>query len=194
MSEFKLVSDFQPTGDQPQAIEQLVEGLKKGYTHQTLRGATGTGKSLDGAEPLFVLHKEDGRWVPRLVPIGELVDQWVESNAGVIRKEDSLIAPLSPSNSPYHVLSFNATSGQVELKPVTAFIRHQSPTTMYCVRTACGRQALMTGDHNLWVLREGQVRLVPTTEVRQGDGIPLPRSIPGPQEELRSLDLLHHGG
>lgn len=46
MPEFKLVSDFQPTGDQPQAIEQLVEGLKKGYVHQTLRGATGTGKTF----------------------------------------------------------------------------------------------------------------------------------------------------
>ncbi len=45
MSEFQLVSDFQPTGDQPQAIEKLVEGLRKGYKHQTLLGATGTGKT-----------------------------------------------------------------------------------------------------------------------------------------------------
>ncbi|MDH7486368.1 MAG: excinuclease ABC subunit UvrB [Anaerolineae bacterium] len=45
MPEFKLISDFQPTGDQPQAIEQLVAGLKKGYKHQTLLGATGTGKT-----------------------------------------------------------------------------------------------------------------------------------------------------
>ncbi len=45
MPEFKLVSDFQPTGDQPQAIEKLVDGLRKGYTHQTLLGATGTGKT-----------------------------------------------------------------------------------------------------------------------------------------------------
>ena len=45
MPEFQLVSDFQPTGDQPQAIEKLVEGLRKGYKHQTLLGATGTGKT-----------------------------------------------------------------------------------------------------------------------------------------------------
>jgi len=45
MPRFKLVSDFQPTGDQPQAIEKLVEGLRKGYRHQTLLGATGTGKT-----------------------------------------------------------------------------------------------------------------------------------------------------
>jgi excinuclease ABC subunit B len=45
MPEFKLVSDFQPTGDQPQAIEKLAEGLRQGYQHQTLLGATGTGKT-----------------------------------------------------------------------------------------------------------------------------------------------------
>ncbi len=45
MPEFKLVSDFQPTGDQPQAIDKLVAGLEKGYRHQTLLGATGTGKT-----------------------------------------------------------------------------------------------------------------------------------------------------
>ena len=45
MPEFKLVSDFRPTGDQPQAIDKLVEGLEKGYKHQTLLGATGTGKT-----------------------------------------------------------------------------------------------------------------------------------------------------
>jgi excinuclease ABC subunit B len=46
MSRFELVTDFQPTGDQPQAIEQLVEGLQRGYRHQTLLGATGTGKTF----------------------------------------------------------------------------------------------------------------------------------------------------
>ena len=46
MSQFQLVSDFKPTGDQPQAIEQLVAGLEQGYKHQTLLGATGTGKTF----------------------------------------------------------------------------------------------------------------------------------------------------
>ncbi len=46
MSRFQVVSGFQPTGDQPQAIDLLVEGLLKGYQHQTLLGATGTGKTF----------------------------------------------------------------------------------------------------------------------------------------------------
>ncbi|MCD6519823.1 MAG: excinuclease ABC subunit UvrB [Anaerolineae bacterium] len=46
MPEFKLVSDFVPTGDQPQAIEKLVEGLKRGDRFQTLLGVTGSGKTF----------------------------------------------------------------------------------------------------------------------------------------------------
>lgn len=44
--EFRLVAPYEPTGDQPEAIRKLVEGLKKGYKHQTLLGATGTGKTF----------------------------------------------------------------------------------------------------------------------------------------------------
>ena len=46
MSDFKLVSDFQPTGDQPEAIRKLAEGLAAGHKHQTLLGATATGKTF----------------------------------------------------------------------------------------------------------------------------------------------------
>ena len=46
MSEFKLVSDFRLTGDQPQAVDKLVAGLKKGYPQQTLVGVTGSGKTF----------------------------------------------------------------------------------------------------------------------------------------------------
>jgi len=44
--EFKLISDFEPTGDQPQAIEQLTKGLEKGGKYQTLLGVTGSGKTF----------------------------------------------------------------------------------------------------------------------------------------------------
>ncbi len=46
MPEFKLRSYYQPTGDQPEAIEALVAGLQKGFKHQVLLGATGTGKTF----------------------------------------------------------------------------------------------------------------------------------------------------
>ena len=46
MSMFHLHSDYAPTGDQPQAIEALTEGLKKGMKHQVLLGVTGSGKTF----------------------------------------------------------------------------------------------------------------------------------------------------
>ena len=53
---FKIVSDFKPTGDQPQAIKQLVEGINTGEIHQTLLGVTGSGKTevyLQAIAPLL---------------------------------------------------------------------------------------------------------------------------------------------
>ena len=46
MTQFQLKSDFNPAGDQPKAIEQLVEGLEKGHRHQTMLGVTGSGKTF----------------------------------------------------------------------------------------------------------------------------------------------------
>ncbi|MCD5390507.1 excinuclease ABC subunit UvrB [candidate division NPL-UPA2 bacterium] len=46
MAAFQLVSDFQPQGDQPEAIQRLTEGLRAGYEHQTLLGVTGSGKTF----------------------------------------------------------------------------------------------------------------------------------------------------
>jgi excinuclease ABC subunit B len=46
MPQFEIVSDFRMTGDQPQAVEGLVEGLNKGFKHQTLLGVTGSGKTF----------------------------------------------------------------------------------------------------------------------------------------------------
>ncbi|MHC1597030.1 MAG: DEAD/DEAH box helicase family protein, partial [Methermicoccaceae archaeon] len=44
--EFALVSEFEPKGDQQQAIDALVEGVKSGAKHQTLLGVTGSGKTF----------------------------------------------------------------------------------------------------------------------------------------------------
>jgi len=55
--EFKLRAPFQPTGDQPQAIHQLVEGIRRGYRHQVLLGATGTGKTFTIASVIAEVQK-----------------------------------------------------------------------------------------------------------------------------------------
>ena len=54
---FNLVSKFQPSGDQPQAIEKLAEGIQNGVKHQVLLGATGTGKTFTMANVIQKVNK-----------------------------------------------------------------------------------------------------------------------------------------
>ncbi|MCB6414469.1 excinuclease ABC subunit UvrB [Dorea acetigenes] len=57
MDHFELVSEYAPTGDQPQAIEQLVKGFKEGNQCQTLLGVTGSGKTFTMANVIQQLNK-----------------------------------------------------------------------------------------------------------------------------------------
>ena len=57
MEHFKLVSKYQPTGDQPQAIEALVKGFQEGNQFQTLLGVTGSGKTFTMANVIAALNK-----------------------------------------------------------------------------------------------------------------------------------------
>ncbi|MBN1217519.1 MAG: excinuclease ABC subunit UvrB [Anaerolineae bacterium] len=57
MPAFEVVSDYQPTGDQPEAIKELVAGLADGLKHQTLLGATGTGKTYTMAKVIEQVQK-----------------------------------------------------------------------------------------------------------------------------------------
>ena len=59
-NEFKLHSDYAPTGDQPQAIEKLTLGFKQGNQFETLLGVTGSGKTFTMAKSC---------WVPQLVTL-----------------------------------------------------------------------------------------------------------------------------
>lgn len=56
-SMFKLVAPFTAKGDQPEAIRKLADGIKKGYRHQTFKGATGTGKTFAMAAVIEAINK-----------------------------------------------------------------------------------------------------------------------------------------
>ncbi len=57
MPQFEIVSDFKMTGDQPQAVEKLAEGLQNGFRHQTLLGVTGSGKTFTMANVIERVQK-----------------------------------------------------------------------------------------------------------------------------------------
>ncbi len=57
MEKFKLVSEYKPMGDQPQAIKELVDGINKGYNEQTLLGVTGSGKTFTMANIIAEVNR-----------------------------------------------------------------------------------------------------------------------------------------
>lgn len=57
MNKFELISSYKPTGDQPEAIDKLVDGIKKGYKEQTLLGVTGSGKTFTMANVIEKVNK-----------------------------------------------------------------------------------------------------------------------------------------
>ncbi len=57
MNEFKLVSEYEPAGDQPQAIERLVDGVERGDKAQVLLGVTGSGKTYTMAKVIERVQK-----------------------------------------------------------------------------------------------------------------------------------------
>ncbi|MEP3383115.1 MAG: DEAD/DEAH box helicase family protein, partial [Flavobacteriaceae bacterium] len=54
---FEIVSEFKPTGDQPHAIKQLVDGIEEKETHQTLLGVTGSGKTFTVANVIETVQR-----------------------------------------------------------------------------------------------------------------------------------------
>ena len=57
MPDFKLVSEYKPTGDQPKAVAELVDGLDSGYPKQIMLGVTGSGKTFTMANIIAAANK-----------------------------------------------------------------------------------------------------------------------------------------
>jgi excinuclease ABC subunit B len=78
MPEFKVEAPFQPTGDQPEAIEKLVEGIMKGYKYQTLLGVTGSGKTYTVAKIVEQVQKPTLVLAPNKTLAAQLYSEYKE--------------------------------------------------------------------------------------------------------------------
>jgi DNA helicase HerA-like ATPase/intein/homing endonuclease len=138
--------------------------------HVLIPASTGKGKSLDENEE--VLIKQNGLF--SIKPIGEIVNNPIFMNSKV------------------EVLSMNPKNYSVDFKEVTNFVRHKAPSIMYQVSTQSGREVMVTKDHNLYVLRNGILKILKTQDIADNDYIPLPLKInqQGNLEELNLFDLL----
>ena len=78
MPEFQVEAPFQPTGDQPEAIAQLVEGIKNGYKMQTLLGVTGSGKTYTVAKIVEQVQKPTLVLAPNKTLAAQLYSEYKE--------------------------------------------------------------------------------------------------------------------
>src|SRR5437667_5580359 len=78
MPEFKVEAPFQPTGDQPDAIDQLVEGIKKDCKYQTLLGVTGSGKTYTVAKVVEQVQKPTLVLAPNKTLAAQLYSEYKE--------------------------------------------------------------------------------------------------------------------
>ncbi|HYX50796.1 MAG TPA: excinuclease ABC subunit UvrB [Ktedonobacteraceae bacterium] len=78
MPEFKVEAPFQPTGDQPEAIEKLVEGINKGHKYQTLLGVTGSGKTYTVAKIVEQVQKPTLVLAPNKTLAAQLYSEYKE--------------------------------------------------------------------------------------------------------------------
>src|ERR1700728_4186792 len=184
---FKLQSDYEPAGDQPEAIEKLTDGLTSGLAHQTLLGVTGSGKSIGYDDPIYLVEHRLAMSTAKVVQAGPFIDalmqgQGLESpRAGTDR--------YACADAAYSTVAFDPIRGATGTFPVRAFLRHEAPAEMFRLTTRCGRRITLTGDHNLWVLRYGSPVLIRTADARPSDYLPSPLVLDG-HDDLRALDVL----
>jgi excinuclease ABC subunit B len=185
---FQLQSGYLPAGDQPEAIARLVEGLRNGLAHQTLLGVTGSGKSIGYDDEVYVVEHCEGRSRASIVRAGPFIDRLMaEHGAATVGSGDT--ERYGCVDRAFSTHAFDVRRGVAGLQRVGAFLRHRAPERMFELETCCGRTITLTGDHNLWVLRDGIPVLVRTDEALATDYVPVPEAI-GSTGDLRVLDVL----
>ena len=87
--EFKIHSRFAPAGDQPTAINELIEGLNDGEVHQTLLGVTGSGKTFTIANVINTVQRPAMIMAPNKTLAAQLYGEMKEGKALMFMGEDN---------------------------------------------------------------------------------------------------------
>ncbi|MGH8131736.1 MAG: hypothetical protein ACRETP_00660, partial [Steroidobacteraceae bacterium] len=186
---FRLEAGYDPAGDQPQAIDKLVEGLTEGLAHQTLLGVTGSGKSVGYHDPILIAECAAGSARTRLVEAGPFIDGLMNSR-GLSQCGSADTEQFAFADNSYLTPAYNPTSGETAWFPIAALLRHRAPKEMYRLVTRCGRTVEVTGDHNFWVLRQGRTTLIRTRDIKASDFLPVPDVVTPISSGIEELDIL----
>ncbi|MHA1213158.1 MAG: LAGLIDADG family homing endonuclease, partial [Candidatus Heimdallarchaeota archaeon] len=181
ISNFKIVSSFKPSGDQPEAIKALADNIKKGKRFQTLLGATGTGKSLDFNEILLIFNEENKILK---VKIGEFVDSHLNNdiNTGGTEFQDI---------QGYKVVSFNESKHLIEQKNIIQISKHREEI-IYEIILDDLSSIKVTRDHNCFKFNDCKLELCVTEDLKVGDYLPCSNLIPSPERNLEFINLLNY--
>ncbi len=177
---FKIVSEFKPRGDQPQAIETLKNNILEEKRFQTLLGATGTGKSLDYYERLIYIDEND---------------QVIKTNIGEF-VENRLNNPKCINNTFYQktngcrILSFNEHTYEIEEKSIIEVSKHKEDILFEIVLDDYSK-IRVTKDHNCFRVNNCNLELCLTGKLKVGDYLPTSLLIPTPPlNKLKFINLL----
>ena len=141
----------------------------------------GAGKSVKGSEP--VLIRKNGRI--SFEKIGSLVQKTIKE-CGKVKLKGEMEGTIDPG---FEVWSFDK-----ELKGswsrVGVAARKDAPDTYYHFKTKSGREITTTENHNMLVLRNGQVNAAKSVEIKEGEYVPLPRTVSFSQNIPIKINLL----
>jgi DNA gyrase subunit B len=142
--------------------------------------------SVDGDEHVLVRDRH-GR--TRLSRVAEYIDGWLD-HAPVSGPQEYRKVLAGQPGELGEVLCVGKRDHEVRFRPITAVIRHETDEDLFEVTTQYGRSARVTGNHSLYVLDEGELRLKRADELAPGDRIAAPRTVRLPQTAPRRIDLM----
>ena len=125
--DFQLVTSYKPRGDQPRAIEELMQGLSAGEKHQVLLGVTGSGKTFTMAKVIEQSHR------PALVMAHN------KTLAAQLYHEFKSSSPTTPSNTSSPTTT--TTSRRPTFRPATFISRRNRRSMMSWTSCGCRRRA-----------------------------------------------------
>jgi len=187
---FQLKSKFQPTGDQPQAIEKLLKGLDQGYHDQVLLGVTGSGKSVVGETQVIV---KNSTGTISIKSIGDFIDEIFikfPKEKKVIGESEVVFIKDLPPKYRIKTYSFNPDSKETGWANIIQLSRHHPTNSLHKVTTACGRIVKVTPDHNFYALKGGELKLSETTSLKIGDYLPIPLSLQFEGKNIEYINLI----
>ncbi len=189
MSVFTLKSEYKPAGDQPDAIEGLVSGLREGIARQTLLGVTGSGKSVPGDTTVLVRKNSQESWEEIGPIIDDIFDRFPEKKR-LAGETECIESSEIPSDYRYEAYSFDPVTKHASWRSIRQYTRHRHADPLTKVTTSCGREVTVTADHNFYTLQNGIFSLRATKDVKCGDFLPVPRRLDSPRNPLESIAFI----